>query len=107
MNKILNLNNRQTRNNLLYAKKAPLNTPECQFRGVFIQEDLTQRSKLLKFIEKIMITQRKQEQARVGEGLFLKRIVALEKNILIENPDDLFKIGLDEVDVTQFGYPDM
>ena len=48
---IVRMNNRKLRNDILYAKKGPLNV-ESAFKGVFIQEDLTnQRSKLLKFIK--------------------------------------------------------
>ena len=104
---IVRMNSRKIRNDLLYAKKTPLNAPECPFRGVFIQEDLTQpRSKLLKFIKGHENTDR----ARTSEGrirVSLKVDRGAGKNITVENPDDLFKIGLDTVNYTQFGYPDM
>ena len=49
---IVRMNNRKHRNDIQYAKKAPLNNEGNEFKGVFIQEDLTsQRSKLLKFIK--------------------------------------------------------
>lgn len=104
---IVRLNNRKVRGDLLYAKKAPLNTPDCPFRGVFIQEDLTpSRSKLLKFLKSHENTQR----ARTSEGrirVILKHDRGAGTTVTIENPDDLFKIGVDNMEITQFGYPDM
>ena len=101
------LNNRKVRNDLLYAKKTPLNTPDSQFRGVFVQEDLTQpRSKLLRFVKNHENTDR----ARTSEGRIratLKTDRGAGKSVVLENPDDLFKLGIDSVDITQFGYPDM
>ena len=77
------------------------------FQGVFTQEDLTQPpSKLLKFIKGHENT----DNARTSEGRIrasLKVDCGAEKNNTVENPDDLFKIGLDTVNYTQFGYPDM
>lgn len=107
MSVIVRLNNRKIRNDLLYARKAPQNTPDCIFRGVFIKEDLTQqRSKLLKFLK----SHDNVEKTRTSEGrirVSLKVDRGAGKNVTIENPDDLFKIGIDNVDITQFGYPDM
>lgn len=104
---IVRLNNRKVRNDLLYAKKAPLNTPDNPFRGMFIQEDLTQqRSKLLKFVNAHANT----EKTRTSEGrirVTLKEDRGAGRNVTIENPDDLFKIGVDDVDVTNFGFPDL
>ena len=103
----IRLNSRKVRNDILYAKKTPLNAPESQFRGVFVQEDLTQPcSKLLRFIKNHENTDR----ARTSEGrihVSLKSNRGAGKSVIVENPDHLFKIGLDSVDVTQFGYPDM
>lgn len=107
MSVIVRLNSRKIRNDLLYSRKAPLNTPDCIFRGVFIKEDLTQqRSKLLKFL----FAHDNVEKARTSEGrirVSLKSDRGAGKSVMIENPDDLFKIGIDNVDITQFGYPDM
>lgn len=104
---IVRLNNRRIRNDLLYAKKAPLNTPDNPFRGVFIQEDLTQqRSKLLRFVKAHANT----ERTRTSEGrirVTLKDDRGAGRNVIIENPDDLFKIGVDNFDITSFGFPDM
>ena len=104
---IVRLNSRKVRNDILYAKKTPLNAPESPFRGVFVQEDLTQpRSKLLRFIKNHENTDR----ARTSEGrirVSLKNDRGAGKSVIVENPDHLFKIGLDSVAVTQFGYPDM
>ena len=48
---IVRMNNRKVRNDILFAKKGPLNTDESNFKRFFIQEDLTsQRSKLLKLL---------------------------------------------------------
>lgn len=47
---------------------------------------------------------------RTSEGCIrvsLKNDRGAGKNVVVENPDHLFKIGLDLVDATQFGYPDM
>ena len=104
---IVRLNNRKVRNDLLYAKKTPLNAPDSQFRGVFVQEDLTQpRSKLLRFVKNHENTDR----ARTSDGRIratLKTDRGAGKSVVLENPHDLFKLGIDSVDITQFGYPDM
>lgn len=104
---IVRFNNRTIRNDLLYSKKAPLNTPDCPFRGVFIQEDLTQqRSKLRKYIKGHANT----ERTRTSEGrihVTLEEDRRAGRNVNVENPDDLFKLGVDVVDIIQFGYPDM
>ena len=75
---------------------------------MFVQEDLTQpRSKLLRFVKDHENTDR----ARTSEGRIratLKTDRGAGKSVvLLENPDDLFKLGIDSVDITQFGYPDM
>lgn len=92
---------------LLYTKKAPLNSPHCPFRGVFIQEDLTkQRSKLLKFLKAHVNTEKiKNTEGRIH--VTLKENRCARRNITVENPDDSFKIGFDVADITQFGYLDM
>ena len=99
------MNNLKLRNNLLCAKKAPLNTPECPFRGVFIQEDLTQQmSKILKVLK----AHGHAERVRTHEGriqVTLKEDSRAGKNITVENPD--LKLGIDTIDITQFGYPVM
>lgn len=107
MSVIVRLNSRKIRNEMLFARKAPLNAPDCTFRGVFIKEDLTQqRSKLLKFLN----SHDDVEKTRTSEGrirVSLKVDRGAGKSVTIENPDDLFKIGIDNIDITQFGYPDL
>ena len=74
---------------------------------MFVQEDLTQpRSKLLRFVKNHENTDR----ARTSEGRIratLKTGRGAGKSVVLENPDDLFKLDIDSVDITQFGYPDM
>ena len=88
------------------AKKGPLNV-ESAFKGVFIQEDLTnQRSKMLKFIkgrDNVDRVQTSDGRLRVA----LKEDCGAGRRVNVENPDDLFKIGVDCTDVTQFGYIDV
>ena len=72
-----------------------------------MQEDLTsQRSKVLKFlkgndnVEKV--------QTRDGRlRIVLKEDRGAGKRVVVENPDDLFKFGIDDPDVTQFGFIDV
>ena len=99
---IVRMNNRKLRNDILYAKKGPLNV-ESAFKGVFIQEDLTnQRSKLLKFIK----GRDNVDRVQISDGRL--RVTLKEdcagRRVNVENPDDLFKIGIDSADITQFGY---
>ena len=102
---IVRFNTRHLRNQLLFATKQPLNADECPFKGVYIHEDLTtQRSKLVRFIKDSTNVDR----IRSTEGkitIFLKEDKGSGKRISIDNPDDLFKMGIDiaETDLTQFG----
>ena len=104
---IVKMNNRKLRNDILYAKKAPLNTDGSVFKGVFVQEDLTsQRSKLLKFIK----GNANVERVQTSDGrlrVTLKEDCGAGKRVTIENPDDLFKVGVDSLDITQFGFIDV
>ena len=100
------MNNRKLRNGILYAKKEPLNV-ESAFKGVFIQEDLyNQRSKLLKFIK----CRDNVDRVQTSDGrlrVTLKEDCGAGRWVIVENPDDLFKIGVDSADITQFGYIDV
>ena len=104
---IVRMNNRKLRNDILFAKKAPLNNEALGFKGLFIQEDLTnQRSKMLKFLK----GNDNVERVQTSEGwlrVMLKEDKGAGKRVVIENPDDMFKIGLDTIDITQFGYIDV
>ena len=104
---IVRLNSRKVRNDILYSKKAVLNTEGCAFRGVYIQEDLTkQRSKMMKFLKNDENT----ERIRTSEGrlqVSLKVDKGAGRRVLIENPDDFFKLGIDDVNPSQFGYNDI
>ena len=106
---IVRFNNRHLRNQLLLAKKQPLNADDCPFKGVYIHEDsTTQRSKLVRFIK----DNTNVERVRTTEGkitVFLKEDKGFGKRISIDNPEDLFKMGIDiaETDLTQFGYQDI
>ena len=103
---IVRMNNRKLRNDILYAKKGPLNV-ESAFKGVFIQEDLTnQPSKLLKFIK----GRDNVDRVQTSDGrlrVTLKEDCGAGRRVNVENPDDLFKIGIDSADITQFGYIDV
>ena len=89
-----------------FEKKGPLNV-ESAFKGVFIQEDLTnQCSKLLKFIkgcDNVDRVQTSDGRLRVT----LKEDCGAGRRVNVENPNDLFKIGIDSADITQFGYIDV
>ncbi|MCG8032555.1 MAG: hypothetical protein JAZ03_10310, partial [Candidatus Thiodiazotropha taylori] len=104
---IVRFNNRKLRNDLLYAKKAPLNVPGSCFKGVFIQEDLTpQRSKLFKFLKNHQNT----DKIQTNDGrlrVILKEDRGAGVRVALDNPDDLFKVGIDSFDITQFGFIDM
>ena len=104
---IVKMNNRKLRHDILYAKKALLNTDGSVFKGVFVQEDLTsQKSKLLKFIK----GNANVERAQTSEGrlrVTLKEDCGAGKRVTIENPDNLFKVGVDNLDITQFGFIDV
>ena len=103
---IVRMNNRKLRNDILYAKKGPLNV-ESAFKGVFIQEDLTnQCSKLLKFIK----GRDNVDRVQTSDGhlrVTLKEDCGAGRRVNVENPDDPFKIGVDRADITQFGYIDV
>ena len=50
------------------------------------------------------------ERVQTSEGrlrVMLKEDKGAGKRVVIENPDDMFKIGLDTIDITQFGYIDV
>ena len=104
---IVRLNSRKVRNNILYSKKAARNTEGCAFRGVYIQEDLTkQRSKMMKFLK----NDDNMERIRTSEGrlqVSLKVDKGAGRRVLIENPDNFFKLGIDDVSPSQFGYNDI
>lgn len=106
---IVRLNNRHLRNRILYAKKDPLNNADCPFKGVYVQEDLTvQRSKLFRYIK----GNANVERVRTSEGkiqVTLKEDQGSGKKVVVENPDDLFRIGVDinDGDIVQFGYQDI
>ena len=89
-----------------FEKKGPLNV-ESVFKGVFIQEDLTnQRSKLLKFIK----GRDNVDRVQTSDGrlrVTLKEDCGAGRRVNVEDPDDLFKIGIDSADITQFGYIDV
>ena len=104
-------NDRHLKNRLLFDKKQTLNANECPFKGVVIQEDLTtQRFKLFPFIkdntnvERIRTTERKIQ-------VYLKEDKGSGKRTCIssDNPDDLFRMGIDitDTDLTQLGYQDI
>ena len=101
------MNNRKVRNDILIAKKGPLNIYESNFKRVFIQEDLTsQRSKLLKFLkgnDNVEKVQTRDRRLRI----VLKEDHGAGKRVVVENPDDLFKLGIDDPEVTQFGFIDV
>ena len=103
---IVRLNSCKIRNKLLYAKKSPLNEQGCTFRGVYIKEDLTQqRTKLLKYLN----SHDDVEKTRTNEGR-IRASLKVDRGagkVTIENPDDLFRIGVDSIDITQFGFPDL
>ena len=100
---IVRMNNRKLRNDILYAKKKPLNNEGNEFKWVFIQEDLTsQRSKLLKYIKR----NDNVERVQTSEGR-LRVMLKVGKRVTVENPDDLFKLGIDIIDATKFGYTDV
>ena len=102
---IVRFNNRHIRNQILYAKKAVLNTDECPFKGVYVQEDLTvQRSKMLRYLKGLANV----ERVKTSEGklhVSLKEDKGSGKKVTVENPDDLF-VGIDlvETDIAEFGY---
>ena len=85
----------------------PLNNPDSGFKNVFIQEDLTNQGwkmlKYLKWNDNIKRVQTSEGRLRV----MLKEDRGAGRRVVIENPDDMFKIGVDNVDVTQFGYIDI
>ena len=106
---IVRFNNRNLRNKVLYSKKAPFNDPDYPFKGIHIQEDLTmQRSKLFRFVK----DNDGVERVLTSEGrvsVTLKEDKGYGKTVNLENPDDLFKIGVDivDADLTKFGFHDI
>ena len=104
---IVRLNSRKVRHDIFYSKKAALNTEGCAFRGVYIQEDLTkQRSKMMKFLKNDDNT----ERIRTSEGRLqvnLKVDKGAGRHVLIENPDYLFQLGIDDLNPSQFGFNDI
>lgn len=106
---IVRLNNRHIRNQILYAKKAVLNEEGCPFKWVYIQEDLTiQRSKLFRSLKNDANT----EWVKTREGkihVSLKDDKGSGKKVVIDNPDDLFMVGIDinDADIIQFGFQDI
>ena len=76
-----------------------LNNHDSGFKGVFIQEDLTnQRAKMLKYLKgTITLKGRVMLKADRGAG----------RRVVIKTPDDMFKIGVDNVDIIQFGFIDV
>ena len=103
---IVCMNNRKLRNGILYAKKGPLNV-ESAFKGVFIQEDLSnQRLKLLKFIK----CRDNVDRVQTSDGrlrVTLKEDCGTGRRVIVEKTEDLCKIGVDSADITQFGYIDV
>lgn len=106
---IVRLNNRHMRNQILYAKKTILNSDECPFKGVYVQEDLTvQRSKMFRYLKGLANV----ERVRTSEGrlqVTLKLDKGSGKKVTVENPDDLFRVGVDlsDADIVEFGYKDI
>ena len=77
---------------VLYATKAVLNTDECPFKGVYVQEDLTmQRSKMLRYLKGLANV----ERVKTSEGklhVSLKEDKGSDKKVTVENPDGLFRV---------------
>ena len=97
------------RNQILYAKKTILNSDACPFKGVYVQEDLTvQRSKMFRYLKGLANVERvKTSGGRLQVTLKLDK--GSGKKVTIENPDDLFRVGVDlsDADIVEFGYKDI
>ena len=86
-----------------------MNSDACPFEGVYVQEDLTvQRSKMFRYLKGLANF----ERVKTSEGrlqVTLKLDKGSGKKVIIENPDDLFRVGVDlsDTDIVEFGYKDI
>lgn len=92
---------RAVRNQLLVARKELKNSE--RYKNVYISEDLTQlRFKLFQMIRKLDDV----KSAYTRDG----KIHCVLKNggkFIVESPDDLFKLGIDEIDYRRLGLSEL
>lgn len=92
---------RDTKTKIFVNKKTLHN--KADFKNIYFNEDLTTiRLKLLTFVKKLDNV----KSAYTRDGKIICNMTN-NKKITVENPDDLFKVGVDEVDYREFGLSDL